>query len=169
METEKQKLFRERWGIICPKNTITLFSCVVPTAQFHASHPAPSISDCGFPDDLRDFIRENKWLAEMHRQHQESVWGFQGGTCSKIESPFHRESACLLYYEMGPGMVRGSYDALWLALSKLNHRLHQAYPWSEMDRINIKFPYSVRSGMDRDIFDVIVKKTLPESHYSIVQ
>ena len=166
--TEKQKLFRERWGVICPESTITIFSCVVPTAQFHASYPAPSISGCGFPGDMQDFIRENKWLAEMHRKHQESVWRFQGGTCSKVESPFYRQWACLLYYEMGPGMVRGSYDGLWLALSKLDSELGQGYPWKEMDRINIKFPYSVRSGMDRDIFDVIVRKTLPDPRYNII-
>lgn len=158
--------FREQWEAICPDGVISTFSCVVPSSNNSLS--GPSISDSGFPDELRDFVRNNKAFQDMHKEHLNSVWKAQGGTHSRLEK-YLGGCACLLYYEMGPGMIRGSYDGLWLSLHKLDRHLRQVYPWSKAKiPIKIRVPYSVRSGMDRDVFYIMLKKSLLPERYEII-
>lgn len=155
-----------------PRNAITVLSV--------ANSPRVSISDSGFgldePTDehmdLRAYIRDCLLFRMWHEDHCNGThYGrvaadgneFKNllGSCSK---PYG--GVVMMYYETYQGMLRGSYDALHNGCRSLRRWCEQGSHRNDKE-ILIRFPYSVRSGLDHDVFSSIVRSIFKESRYTI--
>ncbi len=167
-------ILHPNYKLLFPEDAITVLSV--------ANSKYISISDSSFgfdkPTDehidMRTYIRDCLLFRMWHEDYCiKRNWRFDRelpdkerfedplGTCNMPD-----RRVAMIYYEKYQGMLRGSYDALYYSCHSLKRWCEQGSD-GEKDLIKIRFPYSVRSGLNRAVFSSMVKSVFKHPRYDL--